>query len=730
MINIYFFNHFSVNSEKRVVKYLLSRCLFIFPFCLHSFVATADLLGLSSALELMDESEGIVQELSGFQGQFILSSSDLAQLMLDMYRYQQSRDEIVGTILDPDVEEDCPDAEAQAASDSASTAIVSPCHPRNPQQRRFRLNFMGQMPVEQERARRVAYDQARFEKDAVARMSGAVEHEGFSHDFDISLEDDFRNYIDVAASSEGRRFGESDLHAFAFHRLASATADQRSSIYAELGAMMDFEEQIQFAARLGNEMQANYDFDRRGSGRYQEEVTCDEVLSGLLNPETSTGVYRDIHLCMARVLQEMGNEGNVYVLSYSARGSGHASMVVSNPDNPAEVHLVDYGQVHAEDRISGPSALTQMSSILDTGLGYFVWTPEGELAGSLPSEMGMIVNEVLGGDNQADFDPFVDDSRYQLTSVGIEYADNIFGNAFVGQLANGDSVFGVASYVRWNQCIRLPGVDRVRVEISGRLGASYHHRRIAQPSELENVEISMSINSLTYLLENSVEIPIDILRGASNLTLTPAVTARVRDGRIYTSSGRVLIDPDLDDSSAVSATERRSRSTFERTDIMVRPSVDLAFDTANQRLRASASVSQRYIRGYEDYGTQSDYVMVPDLFVGDAQIEYDLHRDLTVFMGSVFALREYGDSAQARVGAALRGERRETRVQTSFHAPTSEVRNGWMPGGARRTFSAEVDHLFQLGQEGRGLDRGNVSLLFRAEDEGPMWMTLGGGFRF
>lgn len=694
--------------------------------------AKADLLGLSASLELSDEIEGVVQELSGFQGQLALESPDQAQLMLEMYRYQQSRDQISGTIVDPEEDKDCPDAGSEVTTASPRSLSLSPCHPANPEQRRFRLNLMGQIPAEQERVRRTSYHIAEFDPYTVHRISEDASEQSLEHNYEQSLEEAFSDYLESLLAREGERgvpavfLSDQGLQSFAFHRLISASAEQRGSLYRQLGEVLSFEEQLQFVARLGNEMSANYDFNRASSGQL-DEISCDDVLSALAAGQPPTGICHDIHLCMAQVLEQMGNEDNVYVIAYSTRDSGHVSMVVTHPEDPSQVHLIDYGEMNVQRDISGPAALSQTGRLMDIGQGYIVWSPYGELQGSLPNEAGMVINQMLGGDNQEDFDPFIDDSRYHLASVGLEYGD-FYGNLFAGQLSNGDQIFGVATYVRWDMCLAIDADRRVSLNVSGRAGGSYHHRRINQPTDSEDFQLNLNLHSLTYLVENSIEIPIEILRGGSHLTLTPAVRARIRDGAIFSRELREYIGDQVDTPSA----RPRQSSTLELTDMSLTPSLSIDFDSYDERLRAQASASQRFIFAMGDLATQSDYVLVPDLFVGDTRVEYDLHRDITVLMGATVALREYGDTAQARIGTAVRGQRHgsETRIHTGFYTPTSSVRNGWAPGGARRSVSAELDYLFGFNRSSGLMERGNISLLFRAEEQGPMWMTMRGGFRF
>jgi hypothetical protein len=611
-------------------------------------------LGFVPVLQLYDDFEPIALEASGYDGEFKLTSPLQADLLYGTAITQQMRDDMAGSIIDDEGKKDCGDKKDEQQGEIDRD---NPCGPRKRNGRKFKFDLMMRSPNTSWGGKRTPYSEAGFNGDAdkiVGGLYGKVKDKNLKDAHSWLMENGNNgNAVDGELSAEV-------FDSLLRERIVNAGPEQRADIYQEAGKLMEFDRQIEFIAKLGGAMSGNYDDDRESKALSAKgSIKCDDILSGLAKGDP-IGVCRDMVICQAQVLEAMGNKGNVYGLSYSSPGSYHVTLVASDPNNPSKVHKVSYDDVQTETDKPGIAALDQGHGIPDVGITYRVWKPDGSMVASLPSEMGLALNEVTGGSNKQDFDPMLIEG-YQLNSVGASYGA-LNGKAFVGQLSNGDRILGVATYLKWGNCsgnLESP----IRIGHKGRFGFTYAYRHMDMMSaSLERRQYDL--HQMYMVLQEEVVLPI---RFNEHFTIVPYASARLAATAVHAK------EPDDEtswtgDGDLTFDVGARATASFNDGDVVI-----------NGKVYSQQTIGLTDIRGL----LSSDPTVVTNHTVVAADANIRLDPNLTLFAGTMYAMREYGDTFKVDAGLTMQhNPNNSTAIFTSFQTPVGKQKQGWQPGGA------------------------------------------------
>jgi hypothetical protein len=161
---------------------------------------------------------------------------------------------------------------------------------------------------------------------------------------------------------------------------------------------LSFEEKITFAARLGKAFVGNYDSSRAKAGLSAKGIVSIEEMLANLSTSEKAGICRDISLAQAQILTELGvNKSNIYQMAYNTQGGAHAIVMVQDPNDPNNIIKINYGNISESNGVTGVSSLDfNDRHLTPMGEEFHVFDSEGRQLLSVPTELGLILNEVSG----------------------------------------------------------------------------------------------------------------------------------------------------------------------------------------------------------------------------------------------------------------------------------------------------------------------------------------------
>ena len=108
------------------------------------------------------------------------------------------------------------------------------------------------------------------------------------------------------------------------------------------------------------------------------------------------GVCRDIAMAGVKIAKAMGIKIS-YALGYQTAGDGHHRININSKGEGEGIILYNYGEGTQNTGIRGVKALEFNGSLPSTGIKYRIYNVDSRLATILPSELGVVLNEVMGG---------------------------------------------------------------------------------------------------------------------------------------------------------------------------------------------------------------------------------------------------------------------------------------------------------------------------------------------
>jgi hypothetical protein len=613
-------------------------------------------LGAEQAVGLTNAVIPIVQRGAVLDESSRELSDEEARLLQESGRLEIERDGFVANL--PSESSDCPTASGTVAA--APTPTAAPAAEET--KFHFDIEFRAYVAGGFERnGQRVDYSSASF-GITNPYISALVNNSSILYNQSLT---EFHNGL--YGSGYGSHLSPDEkkevFDSFLRNSIIRADASDRAALYREAGQLLSFDDQVAFIAKLGGDLNANYDHDRADQAISATAIpSCNDMLTGL-GSGTPIGVCRDIHMCMGQILSDMGNEGHVYGLSFASPGNYHVTLVATDPNNPTRIHTINYNETGSTTQ-PGVAGLAQDHTIPDVGISYRLWKPDGngggEMVAALPSQVGLVLNEMTGGNNQRDFDPTIRQD-YSLIQAGGTYGP-WNGRVFTSELANGDRLLGVATSVRWgDQANPQQGQVFDGLSHDGSVGLAFAHRLMERPNGSTGTIDQMSINSLYLNFQQRVSAPI---RLSSNVVIEPNAGVRLQAAFIeggFEGDRGMTGDGDLALSVGGSGTYT---SDDEKTQVTLAAGTQLTPGLAD-------------IRGL----LGSDVIIVPNHTFMSLAAEHEISPDARLNASLLYVFREYGDTAQATVGGEFDSELGTTRVNVGILMPVGRV-NGFMPGGA------------------------------------------------
>ncbi|WP_412474241.1 hypothetical protein [Halobacteriovorax sp. YZS-1-1] len=250
--------------------------------------------------------------------------------------------------------------------------------------------------------------------------------------------------LDEIYNESQNQFGEKDAQVYFSNVVAGLviSADdslERQNILSEAKEYMNFNQKIYIGHILGHMMNNHYDHDRDPDGI----VSQDEIYRAQRNGYDA-GVCRDIAVAQATVLKDLGIS-ETYILAYATAGDGHAMVIAQDPDNKDRIVSLNYGEVRINE---SPSAqgLSQDSSLADFGISYRIFNADGTPHDRLSTELGYVLNKVLGFDNNLSSPGSKFDG---INFSSVDYTKGIFtATAFYSDNASGLNTLGAGVSLR------------------------------------------------------------------------------------------------------------------------------------------------------------------------------------------------------------------------------------------------------------------------------------------
>ncbi len=619
-----------------------------------SFSNEGEIVGLKSANKLIKDTGPIIKRSILLDKKTRILSSKEGEVLLQNGFLQAEREGIVTNLASTD-NSNCKDQESNKKKEEKEKFYV------DIQIESYGINgFLSTSGI------RNQYNDANFSDDAESSLSFLrllLGDNMYDRPFDELLP-----HIDSHTSKFQNVSSQDVVDHYWRNKIVNADKSKRDDIYRDMGKRMSFEDQMRFIAKMGGAMWANYDYDRADQVLSADDIAdCDDIISSL-GTENPKGVCRDIVMCQAHILKKMGNENNVYGLSFAVPGNYHVTLVATDPKNPKAVHKIDYSANTIETERSGVDALTQ-DRRKDVGITYRLWKPNGkgggEMVAAVPSQVGLILNSVVGGNIKKDFDPMIR-KNYNLISIGGGKGP-LHGRIFATQLSNGDTVFGVASHVSWgsgkkNRAKIFDGLDQ-----SGNFGMAYARREFAGDQADDP-----GVNMFYLRFNQEVGAPINI---SENFQVRPYVAARIaatgveggKTGITWTGDGDVTLDG----------------------------GVQFDYRTKDLKTRLHGNVYTQITPGLDDIrGLLGANPTLVSNHVGiDLGVDHQVSPDVRLNAGFLYVFREYGDSMFVNGGVGVKNPLGETAFNMGVLTPTEEDnQHAFMPGGSRTSLTTTLSH--------------------------------------
>lgn len=221
--------------------------------------------------------------------------------------------------------------------------------------------------------------------------------------------------------------------------LDSSSDAEVTSTYRELGKNLSFEQKIAFGSQLGNVLFKGYDYTRVEND--EGIVTLRDMLEAR-RAGRPAGICRDMSFAVAQAMKEMGAP-QTFIVSFQTVGGGHTTVLVQDPNDSRRTYTLNYDYVTKSEGVSPLSHLRQDSGNPGLGIDYRIYSADGKHLTSLPTHLGVILEEMVGGDLRS-LDPMVR-SENQLLTGALENKHGFEAGASAGYTPDGDLVVSAHS---------------------------------------------------------------------------------------------------------------------------------------------------------------------------------------------------------------------------------------------------------------------------------------------
>ena len=163
---------------------------------------------------------------------------------------------------------------------------------------------------------------------------------------------------------------------------------------------------MSFMAKVGNSFINIYETERSRQATSASGIKgCDNMFDALSarlsgkDIDAESGVCRDHAICLARMAAKICPEisQNICALTYSTPGNYHATLVAKTE---GKIHHLSYDT----KRSTSLQGIQGTRPVRESSVAHRVWCGDGQgnmpLAQQIPSELGLVLNEVMGGITQ------------------------------------------------------------------------------------------------------------------------------------------------------------------------------------------------------------------------------------------------------------------------------------------------------------------------------------------
>lgn len=176
--------------------------------------------------------------------------------------------------------------------------------------------------------------------------------------------------------------------------------------FKEASTGLDYNGKIRLLSRVLKTLADGYDDLRAVDGTSESEgtVSFEDVLknwrhNSKFKDKQVAGVCRDIAMAGVKISKAMGIKIS-YALGYQTTGDGHHRINLNSEGKNKGITLYNYGEGTQHNKIRGTKALQFNGSLPSSGIKFRIYNVDSKLATILPSELGVVLNEIMGGDDK------------------------------------------------------------------------------------------------------------------------------------------------------------------------------------------------------------------------------------------------------------------------------------------------------------------------------------------
>jgi len=143
-------------------------------------------------------------------------------------------------------------------------------------------------------------------------------------------------------------------------------------------------------------------------------------------------------------------------------------------------------------------------------------------------------------------------------------------------------------------------------------------------------------------------------------------------------------------------------------DLTLDAGIELEYNNPKSGTELSASVYGQGTIGLDNLSALTGGNVIPVLNHGVLSIAADqqVSPEVTLNAKLLWAFREYGDSLMVSGGATIDSKDSKTSFSVGLITPTSDKKQGWMPGGAKKSLVLGFNHTIYT-----NIDEGKASFL-------------------
>ncbi len=375
------------------------------------------------------------------------------------------------------------------------------------------------------------------------------------------------------------------------------------------------------------------------------------------------GVCRDIAVAQAQMLSMMGIK-NSYVVSFASIENAHATVVTQDPDDPNNVVKLNYFEGDTS-KANGSGTLSQDTYIPETGATFYIFDANGKPITTLPSSLGVILEQQSGSLST----PFTSEVLDGVRSVSADLISHdghkLEVRGFAAKADGEVTVYGVMANNHF----------------------SYQHKRFSSKSTISTGAYLENLDRTDYTID------------------TQAFYLRTRMENRYKLIDKEGVEVTLIGNIDLQGLYGQGKQLEKESEKLVHEGMvfdgAVRFATGGEikiskgNMETKATVVQHGFISSDDVRTYSNIAPYFDYQEVDINSKYKLDKqDLNLFADSILILDDkLGDRAGARIG--VEDQQRDLQVAVGYQGAFEEDTPQWVPGATRKV-TADVDKGFKF----------------------------------